>query len=70
MPRRESKCPALKEKILNARTLLDEKNRLEIYKEIQTEIYEGPRLSISTSRSTIMALPSESRASRLAAMSS
>jgi len=40
MPRRESTCPALKEKILNARTLLDEKKRLEIYKEIQKEIYE------------------------------
>jgi ABC-type transport system substrate-binding protein len=32
--------PALKEKILKARTMLDEKKRLEIYKEIQREIFE------------------------------
>lgn len=32
--------PALKDKILKARTLLDEKKRLEIYKEIQKEIFE------------------------------
>ncbi len=32
--------PALKEKILKARTTLDEKKRLEIYKEIQREIFE------------------------------
>jgi peptide/nickel transport system substrate-binding protein len=32
--------PALKEKILKARTILDEKKRLEIYKEIQKEIFE------------------------------
>jgi peptide/nickel transport system substrate-binding protein len=30
----------LKDKILKARTLLDEKKRLEIYKEIQKEIFE------------------------------
>jgi peptide/nickel transport system substrate-binding protein len=32
--------PALKEKILKARTMLDEKKRLEIYQEIQREIFE------------------------------
>jgi peptide/nickel transport system substrate-binding protein len=32
--------PELKEKVLKARTILDEKKRFEIYKEIQREIYE------------------------------
>jgi peptide/nickel transport system substrate-binding protein len=32
--------PELKEKIMKARTILDEKKRLEIYKEIQREIFE------------------------------
>jgi len=32
--------PALKDKIIKARTMLDEKKRLEIYKQIQREIYE------------------------------
>jgi ABC-type transport system substrate-binding protein len=32
--------PELKEKIMKARTILDEKKRFEIYKEIQREIYE------------------------------